>query len=134
MRRDMDLIRDLLIEIEDGKSVYELITQEIADILDIPDATTLPKEDVSRVEGHLKMLADAKFISLKPFGGGYWKIEDITWAGHDFIDSVRDPEIWKKTKEGASKAGGFSAELLKDLAKGLLKTQIEKHTGIKLGN
>jgi hypothetical protein len=37
-----------------------------------------------------------------------------------------------KTKEGASQAGGFTVWLLADLAKGLIKTQIEKHTGVKL--
>jgi Hypothetical protein (DUF2513) len=55
-----------------------------------------------------------------------------TWRGHDFIDSVRDPEIWRKTKEGAQAAGGFTIELLRELAKGFIKTQIEKHTGVKL--
>jgi hypothetical protein len=45
---------------------------------------------------------------------------------------MRDPEIWRKTKEGASKAGGFTVSLLADLAKGLIRTQIEKHTGVKL--
>ena len=56
----------------------------------------------------------------------------ISWAGHDFIDSVRDPETWKKTKAGAAAAGGFTFDLVKDLAKGLVKKQIEKHTGIEL--
>lgn len=56
----------------------------------------------------------------------------LTWAGHDFIDSVRDPETWAKTKKTAAGAGGFTVDLLKDLAKGLIKKKIEEHTGIKL--
>jgi hypothetical protein len=56
----------------------------------------------------------------------------LSWAGDDFLDSVRDPEIWRQTKEGAKKAGGFTVELLGDLAKGLIKTQIKKHTGVEL--
>jgi hypothetical protein len=56
----------------------------------------------------------------------------LTWAGHDFLDSVRDSEIWRATKEGAQKAGGFSLELLAALAKGLIKKKIEQHTGIQL--
>jgi len=56
----------------------------------------------------------------------------LTWHGHEFLDAIRDPEIWRRTKEGANKAGGFTVSLLADLAKGLIKTQIEKHTGVKL--
>ena len=46
--------------------------------------------------------------------------------------SVRDDAVWRKTKEGALAAGGFTFELLASLAKGLVKKQIEKHTGIEL--
>jgi len=37
-----------------------------------------------------------------------------------------------KTKKGAAAAGGFTFDLLKDLAKGFIKTKIEEHTGIKI--
>jgi hypothetical protein len=57
---------------------------------------------------------------------------ELEWAGHDFLDSVRDPEIWAKTKQGAETAKGFTVDLLKDLAKGLVKKQIEDYTGVKL--
>jgi hypothetical protein len=38
------------------------------------------------------------------------------WPG---LDSIRNPKIWEKTKKGAEAAGGFTVDLLKDLAKGL---------------
>ena len=56
----------------------------------------------------------------------------ITWEGHDFLDTVRDSEVWRKTKEGATAAGGFTFDIVKELAKGLIKTQIKKHTGLEL--
>ena len=56
----------------------------------------------------------------------------LTWDGHDFLDSVRDEEIWRRTKEGAKAAGGFTFDIIKDLAKGLIKTQIKKHTDVDL--
>jgi hypothetical protein len=56
----------------------------------------------------------------------------LTWHGHDLVDSIRDPEIWKMTKEGVEKAGGFTFELIGELAKGFIKTKIEKHTGVEL--
>jgi Hypothetical protein (DUF2513) len=70
-------------------------------------------------------------VLSKSLGGSY-VINGLTWAGHDFLDSIRDPKIWEKTKKGAEAAGGFTVDLLKDLAKGLVKKQIEEYTGVKL--
>ena len=58
----------------------------------------------------------------------------LSWAGSDFLDSIRDEEIWKNTKAGAAKVGGFTFDLIKQLASGLVRTQLEKHTGVKLGS
>ena len=61
-----------------------------------------------------------------------WSAVRLTWDGCDFLDSVRDDEIWRQTKDGVTKAGGFSLDLMKALAKGLIKKQIETHTGVEL--
>ena len=81
----------------------------------------------------MHLLMKAGFIEPTPTqGAAAFGMRGLTWDGHDFLDSIRDPVIWNKTKEGAKKAGGFTVSLLADLAKGLIKTQIEKHTGVKL--
>jgi hypothetical protein len=56
----------------------------------------------------------------------------LSWYGHDFLDSIRDPKIWERTKRGAEAAGGFTVDLLKDLATGFIRKQIEERTGVKL--
>jgi hypothetical protein len=33
-------------------------------------------------------------------------VSKLKWRGHEFVDSVRDPAIWMKTKKGALEAGG----------------------------
>lgn len=71
-------------------------------------------------------------VEFRQTGGGGWFVNGVTWSGHDFIDSIRDPDVWDRTKAGASKAGRFTVELLKDLAKGFIKKQIEDRTGISL--
>jgi hypothetical protein len=38
-------------------------------------------------------------------------------AGHEYLDSVRSPEVWKKTKTALGKVGGSAAlEVVKDVA------------------
>ena len=129
MQRDMDLIRELLLRIEAmpirQSEVHFLQpnAKEFSGVSDNPDL----------IAYNLRLMADAGFFSLthtQPAGGV--GILGLSWHGHEFLDSVRNPEIWQKTKEGAKKAGGFTLDLLGDLAKGLIKTQIEKHTGIEL--
>ena len=130
MRRDMDLIRELLLKI---------------DSLDIePGGTTRalrpsdPELKIGsytgdQVDYHLELLIDAGLVEGSCSAvDRFFHITKLSWAGDDFLASVRDPEIWRQTKEGAKKAGGFTVELLGDLAKGLIKTQIKKHTGVEL--
>ncbi len=129
MKRDMDLIRELLLKLE-------ALPMRRSGIVSItPDATEIavPGYDVDQIDYHLSQLREAGFIDeggARPmFGIGF---RCLTWAGHDFLDSVRNPEIWAKTKKGAEAAGGFTVDLLKDLAKGFVKKQIEEFTGVKL--
>ncbi|WP_027149478.1 DUF2513 domain-containing protein [Methylobacter tundripaludum] len=127
MKRDMDLVRDLLLVIEshpllDG--MRRMQPDEPGD-LDITDHSS------NEVTYHLNMLIKAGLVEGKitmqmPI------ISKLTWQGHDFLDSIRDPVIWRETMEGAKKAGGFSLELLGALAKGLIKKKIEEHTGVQL--
>jgi hypothetical protein len=44
--------------------------------------------------------------------GRDYKPRRLTAAGHDYLDTIRDPEIWRQTKEGARAAGGFTIEML----------------------
>ena len=87
----------------------------------------------AEIDYHLNLINEAGF--LKTMGSmlsGNILFDRLSLAGHDFVDSVRSPEVWAKTKQGAAAAGGFTVDLLKDLAKGFIKKQIEEYTGVKL--
>ena len=101
----------------------------------VPDEETMAIDGYTplEVECHLRQIDLSGFIEsvdARPAGGISFR--GFTPIGHDFIDSVRDPETWAKTKKATEAAGGWTLDLLKDLAKGLVKKQIEKHTGIEL--
>lgn len=126
MKRDMDFVRSLLLKIE------ELERPGLKQLL--PDRAD--KSDYNKLVEHLVMLTEeAGFVAGIPahtLAGKDWIDLRITWQGHDFLDSVRDPKIWEKTKQGAEAAGGFTVDLLKDLAKGFIKKQVEELTGVQL--
>jgi hypothetical protein len=128
-KRDMDLVRELLLRLES-------LQMEMGDVFTIsPDDRRIAVDgfDTARIEYHLSLLRAERLIDCpgsQPMLG--ITFSGLTWKGHDFLDSVRSPEIWAKTKNGAAAAGGFTVDLLKDLAKGLVKKQIEDYTGVKL--
>ncbi len=120
MKRDMDLVRSILLRFEDSEKVRQdrSILSDLAD-----DATII---------GHLAMLEDAGFIEHKdwqPYPRGVkirlgWR---ITWTGHEFLEAVRDPEIWRRTKAGAEKLGSWSIMLLADMAAGYIRAKAREH-------
>jgi DNA-binding transcriptional ArsR family regulator len=130
MKRDMDLIRNLLLEIEESE-------KPVLYIADLMAAERLQGIEQSDVDFHLKLLIEAGLIDANKKQGistvGGWYIRQLTWDGHEFIDSIRDPEIWRKTKEGASAAGSWSIGRLKDLGTAYLKLKAKEVLGFDPG-
>ena len=131
MERDMDLIRDLLLKIAGGQKMFPTLSSDEASILRITLETPMTREEAEKLKYHLDLLEQRGLIEIEMRSSGYL-VKGLTWQGHDFLDSIRDPAIWEKAKNGASSAGGWTVDLLKDLAKGLVKKQIEEYTGVKL--
>lgn len=97
MKRDMDLCRRILLEVESsppGNYVQEL-----------PFAG---EYDAGVVDEHVALLDRADFIEAnitRFYGGGMaFLVKNLTWAGHDFLDAARDEGRWVQAKErlGAS--------------------------------
>jgi hypothetical protein len=127
MKRDMDLIRALLLKLE------SLPLESGGAVLIHPNDPIVAIDGYSadQIEYHLSLLGERELIERsRPMVGIIFR--RITWEGHDFLDAIRDPEIWRKTKKGAEEVGSFTFDLLKELAVGLIKTKIEQHTGVEL--
>jgi hypothetical protein len=127
MKRDMDLVRTILLEIEAYKpepGTFILFRNHGDSPIDGYDA--------GECFYNLRLAIDAGLVRAGQDHGSAVAVHGLTWKGHDFLDQIRDPEIWRITKEGAKQAGGFSFELLAALAKGFLKKKIEEHTGVSL--
>lgn len=129
MTRDMDLIGNLLLKlasIETPRGAVFIFTGDDPEV-------AIAGYSRDQIAYHLDLLREAGLLDSpgsQPMDG--ITFARLSWAGHDFLDSVRDPEIWAKTKKGALAAGGFTIDLIADLAKGFLKKQIEDRTGVKL--
>lgn len=56
----------------------------------------------------------------------------LTYAGHDLLDAIRDPEVWRRTKAAAGATGAWTLDLLKDLATAYVKLKLKEATSIEL--
>lgn len=128
MRRDMDLIRELMLKLE----ALDIRPGAIMHFMPDDEEIQIPCYSPDEIEYHAKLLTEAGLIEPGRGAMQGFIFRSLTWSGHDFVDSVRSPVVWSKTKKGAEAAGGFTVDLLKDLAKGFIKKQIEERTGVKL--
>ena len=108
MRRDMNLVRAILLELERITPLEGLF------FITIPDH---PKEEVNY---HLLLLKDAQLIegpTLRIDGGGQTVlVEKLTWAAHEFLDLARDGAVWIKAMQIVRANGGsVSFDVLKAL-------------------
>jgi len=134
VKRDIDLVRELLLAIE-ALNPLPADAQPLTFLnLDVVRQQLADRYSADTINGHIRLLVDAGFLDvMREFPGNFVVMaKGLTWTGHDFLDSVRDPQIWRETKEGARKAGGFTVELLGKLARGFLAKKIEELTGVKL--
>lgn len=130
MIRDMDLLRDIVLALEqnadlNGQGFSRGRASEFF------EREGVKARDVAY---HMLLLVDRGYLlgSYDPTSATF-DIERLTMDGHDFLDTIRDPEMWAKTKQGANAVKSWSLDTLQDIGRGLIKKQIEDYTGVKLG-
>jgi hypothetical protein len=81
----------------------------------------------------MDLIRQAGFIDTARSGPAFgFAFKSLSWDGSEFLDSVRDPKIWRETKAAALKAGGVGLTLMAKLAIEMGKQEIKKHTGLEL--
>jgi len=119
--RDLDRIRELLLQAEAVPvDPEEDMYTGYVNLMD-----SVPPTDAYQ----LQLMRDAGFIEGRDATLGLFR---ITNSGHDYLDAIRDEGIWNKTKDGASKVGGFTLGILKEIAVSYLKLAIKEKLGINL--
>ena len=118
----MDLVRTILLAVEGGQRELNA-SRGLAGSDASPDA----------LEYHYRLLRQAGLIDVLATSlASTLHLHGLTWEGHDFLETIRDPEVWKRTKEGASKVGGWSFEFLKDMAIAYGKQVAKERLGLEL--
>ncbi|MEB0283819.1 DUF2513 domain-containing protein [Sphingomonas sp. 10B4] len=133
MKRDMELIREIMLQLE----VWPM---EMGDAISMtPEAmqAEIPDRDLAEINHHMDLIRSAGFIDTGGAGSSGpmfgFIFMGLTMSGHDFLDSVRSPEVWRRTKAGAEKVGGVGLSVIVEMAKAYGKQVITEKLGITLG-
>ncbi|OYU52080.1 MAG: hypothetical protein CFE27_08760 [Alphaproteobacteria bacterium PA1] len=118
MKRDDDLIRCLLLKMEES---------EYSDYVCSLTIGSEPEEE--REYFHLQLLSDAGYVLETGHHSGVFR---LTNQGYDYLNTIRDGEIWNKTKVAAKGVGGGTFEIIKDIATAYIKAELKLRLGLDL--
>lgn len=105
MKRDLDLVRKIIVALENKANDYDL---------DQPEIKGSSRELISY---HIGLLAQAGYLEAIDFPGNdrhNWFAKTLTWEGHEFADLLRSESLWNQAKEKIGQAAGtITLEALK---------------------
>jgi hypothetical protein len=108
MKRDLDLCRQILQQVEDHDKAMGAVPLNIEG------------HSAEEVSYHVMLLAKAGLLEAFDFtstAGFNWQPKRLTWEGHEFLDSIRNDTVWNSVKKTVMEKGGaIPFELLKLLA------------------
>lgn len=123
MKRDMDLIRRIVLAVQDlplgqGRETCVLNGLEGIDPLEFG--------------AHVQLLEEAGLVMAAVQGGEKRPAANavvfrLTWAGHEFADSIRDDTLWKKAKDHVLKP---SASWTFSVLGEFLKAEVRRRLGL----
>lgn len=126
MKLNPDCVRDTLIWLEENIKVSDesFTSYHLQDLYD-----ALPKYENEDVYYSIYNLFQIHYIegrfSLFPNGAvKLCEISNITWNGHQFLNTIRPTTVWKATKKGASKLGIMSMHALSTIAMKIAETVV----------
>lgn len=107
MKRDWDLIRALLLEIEERCGPEPVGAEQLQAGSDRP-----------QVAYHVGLPIEAGLVAgedTTSHAGEDYMVQRLTWRGHEFLEAARDDTRWKRAKTTiVSKGGALMFELVKE--------------------
>ena len=118
MRRDMNLVRGIMLRIEAAPGHVNT------------DEMVTANHPAGVIAYHVKLLVDGGYLEAQDvsgFGKPEWIITGLKWNGHQFLDAARDDTIWRKVTRRIGDALG-SASL--DMVMEMLKDEMKRSLGL----
>ncbi len=126
MKLNYDCVRSVLLTVEKSKTIDEelnIIPLTVETIFE-----QLPKYEDNEILYTIEKLKEAGYINATiQFAAGHYIdgfISSITYSGHEYLDNIRDPKVWRKVKSVLAKAGATTLPLISQAAQMLIGSQL----------
>ena len=134
MKLEPDIVRLLLLALEDKLRINNELEYPSVFITDVCSSAFLSGYSLLHIAYTALKLKEAGYIDacIESSDGriGIVCFSGITFAGHQFLESVRNQANWNKTKEIAGKAGNFTIKVLESISSGLAVAYIKNTLGL----
>lgn len=123
MRLNPDLIRDILLTVEDECDFSHYLEYRVENMTFLRLETYKHEE----ITYHINQCKMGNLITNVHYydNGDCIVIGDLTPQGHEFLENIRDENNWNQTKQYAKKVGSFSLDVLSKIAVNLMTTLIK---------
>lgn len=133
MKLNPDCIRDVLLHLEENLKIKEGHKFTEINLNQLKEALSQYEEDdifysvynlhqIRFIEGRIGDVSNMKMF--------FCEINNITWNGHQFLNTIRPKSIWDATKSGASKLGVMSMHALSTIAMKIAEAVVTNPTVI----
>lgn len=128
MRLNQDAVRDILLFVESN-----LEFDNFFHLKDFYGAEALKKYDQDTIKYTLLKLSETNYLHSNPLISNN-NIRDfstgmLTWEGHEFLETIRDTQVWSKTKIVTNKLESVSIGMLSRIGTGVINHMIDKTMG-----
>lgn len=125
MKFEPEVARDILLDIEELHHYPNTFTFSTPEKFD-----RAKKYNIDTIVYHCNLLEEAGFLRWKSrFANnklylGF--IDGLTYDGHEFLNSIRSPRVWRETKSRAEKLGVFTIDVISQIASNIISDMIKR--------
>lgn len=123
VKRDMDLLRTILLQIESNPQMDGTIYFGFAK----PEDMDISGYSEDEFIYHMQLLISQEFIN----GSGDSlpiNVRGLTWAGHEFLDNIRNDSVWANTKK---RVGDLVGSVSISVIAAVAEAEMKKLVGLK---
>ena len=126
MKLNYDCVRSVLLTVEKSKTIDEELNLNPLTVETIFEQ--LPKYEDNEILYTIEKLKEAGYINAAlKFAAGHFidgAVSSITYSGHEYLDNIREPEVWRKVKAMLKNAGATTLPLILQAAQMLIGCQL----------
>lgn len=128
LKLNHDCIRDLLLFIENNLEYGFYIDVNSVQINDYSKEEILYSADKLYEAGYISV---DRRVTIGSKGMPQINIKSITWDGHQFLDNVRDRNVWENTNDILSNFSSVSIGVVNNVATQIISSFVKTQLGLK---